>query len=70
MTPIDFYPNQIFDEKKHTVDIVAMEYVEKATDDVHHLVPAEVAVDGNCLYHCILLLMNDPAVTISEIRGK
>ncbi len=70
MTPIDFHPNQIFDETKHTVDMVAMEYIEKAPNDVHHLVPAEVPADGNCLYHSILLLMNNRSVTISELRGK
>ena len=70
MAPIEFYPNQVFDERKHSADIIAMEYVEKANNDVHHLVPAEVPVDGNCLYHSIVLLMNDPKVTANELRGK
>jgi hypothetical protein len=70
MAPIEFHPNQIFDEKKHIVDLVAMEYVEKAAHDVHHLVPAQVSADGNCLYHSILLLMDNPTVTINELRGK
>ncbi len=70
MAPIEFHPNQTFDEKKHIVDIVAMEYVEKAVNDVHHLVPAKVPADGNCLYHSIVLLMDNPAVTTNELRGK
>ncbi len=70
MAPIEFHPNQIFDEKKHIVDIVAMEYVEKADNAVHHLVPAKVPADGNCLYHSIVLLMDNPAVTTYELRGK
>ena len=70
MAPIEFYPNQVFDERKHVADIIAMKYVEKAADDVHHLIPAKVPVDGNCLYHCIVLLMNDPKVTADELRGK
>ena len=61
MAPIEFHSNQIFDEKKHIVDIVAMEYVEKA---------AKVSADGNSLYHSILLLMDNPTVTISEMRCK
>ena len=70
MAPIEFYPNQTFDQKKHIADIIAMEYVKKAASDVHHLVPAEVPADGNCLYHSILLLMNNSVVTVDELRGK
>ncbi len=70
MAPIEFYPNQIFDQRKHTADFIAMEYVEKAVNDVHHLVPAKVPVDGNCLYHSIILLMDNSIVTVAELRGK
>ena len=70
MTSIEFYPNQVFDERKHIADTIAMEYVEKSAIDVHHLVPAKVPVDGNCLYHSIVLLMNDPKVTANELRGN
>ncbi|CAF3615910.1 unnamed protein product [Rotaria socialis] len=69
MTPIQFHPNQVFDETKHIVDVIAKKYLEKATDDVHKLVPVEVAADGNCLYSSILVLMNNPAATQSELRG-
>ncbi len=69
MAPVQFHPNQIFDGRKHVVDVVAKEYLEKATADVHHLVPADVSPDGNCLYHSIVLLMNNSTVTASELRG-
>lgn len=69
MTPIPFHPIRVFDETKHEVDVVAMEYVQKATDDVRHLIPANVSDDGNCLYHSMVLLMNNPLITASELRG-
>ncbi|CAF4266885.1 unnamed protein product, partial [Adineta steineri] len=69
MVPYEFRPNQVFDPKKHILDVVAKQYLEQATSDVHHLVPADVIVDGNCLYHSIVLLMNNPAVTWSELRA-
>ena len=46
-----------------------MEYVGKAANDVRHLVPADVAADGNCLYNSIVLLMDSTVVTASELRG-
>jgi hypothetical protein len=66
---LEFYPNQIFDENKHRSDAVAMEYVEKAANDVRHLVPADVLADRNCLYNSIVLLMDSAVVTASELRG-
>ena len=66
---LEFYPNQIFDGKKHRSDAVAMEYVGKAANDVRHLVPVDVAADGNCLYNSIVLLMDSKVVTASELRG-
>ena len=59
----------MFDETKHVVDVIAKEYLEKATGDVHHLIPVEVIADGNCLYHSVVLLMNNPTVTASDLRG-
>ncbi|CAF1331055.1 unnamed protein product [Adineta steineri] len=70
MVPYEFRPNQVFDPKKHILDVVAMQYLEQATSDVHHLVPADVIADGNCLYHSVVLLMNNPAVTSSELRVR
>ena len=69
MTPLQFHPIQVFDETKHTVDVVAKEYLQKATDDMHNLVPVDVLGDGNCLYSSIVVLMNNPLVTASELRG-
>jgi hypothetical protein len=69
MIPLQFHPTQVFDETKHVVDVVAKEYLKKATDDMHHLIPVDVPADGNCLYHSMVLLMNDPSVTTNELRG-
>jgi hypothetical protein len=69
LAPIEFRPNQVFDGRTHVVDVVAKQYLDKATADVHHLIPASVSADGNCLYHSIVLLMNNPTVTTSELRG-
>ena len=69
MIPLQFHPTQVFDETKHVVDVVAKEYLEKATGDIHHLVPVDVIANGNCLYHSIVLLMNNSTVTASELRG-
>lgn len=69
MTPISFHPIQVFDETKHEVDVVAKEYLRKATDDVRHLIPVNVGNDGNCLYHSMVLLMNNPSITANELRG-
>jgi hypothetical protein len=66
---LEFYPSQLFDEKKHRSDAAALEYLGKAANDVRHLVPVEVAADGNCLYHSIVLLMDTAVVTASELRG-
>jgi hypothetical protein len=69
MTPIPFHPIHIFDQTKHQIDIVATEYLQKATDDVRHLVPVNVDGDGNCLYHSMVLLINNPSITATELRG-
>ena len=69
MLSIQFNPNQMFDERKYLVDAVAKTYLRKATYDVQHLIPVEVVGDGNCLYNSILLLMNNPMMTTSELRG-
>jgi hypothetical protein len=67
--PFEFHPVQVFDATKHVVDLAAKRYLEKAADDVRHLLPVGVPADGNCLYHSILLLMNNPSVTTDELRG-
>ncbi|CAF3448842.1 unnamed protein product [Rotaria socialis] len=70
MTRIHFHSNQVFDESKHVIDVVAKEYLEKAIDNVDHLIPVEVSGGGNCLHGSILLLMNNPMVTTSELRVR
>ena len=70
MGEMDFEPKQVFDQKKHIVDRVALRYLEKTMNDVRNLIPVKVAADGNCLYHSILLLMDNLTVTISELRGE
>lgn len=70
MVPCEFRPNQTFDERRHVVDSVAKHYLQRSVDDVRHLVPVAVPADGNCLYHSILLLMDNPSVTTSELRGS
>jgi len=67
--PFQFQPIDVFDETKHTVDVVAQEYLEKATVDMHHLIPVDVPADGNCLYHSVVVLMNNSLVTVNELRG-
>ncbi|CAF4684330.1 unnamed protein product [Rotaria sp. Silwood2] len=70
MMPLQFHPIQVFDETKHTADTVAKEYLQKATEDTHHLVSVNVLGDGNCLYQSIVVLMNNPLVTASELRVR
>jgi hypothetical protein len=69
MTPISLHPILVFDETKHEMDVIAKEYLQKATDDVRHLIPINVGNDGNCLYHSMVVLINDPSITASELRG-
>lgn len=62
---------QVFDERRHRIDIVAKEYLEKADDNMRHLVPIAVEGDGNCLYHSVIAIMKHPhpSVTAEEMRG-
>ena len=68
--PLNFYPNDSFDERIHVIDIMAKPYLAKAAVDVRHLIPVDVPGDGNCLYHSVLLLMNNSVMTTSELRGS
>ncbi|CAF1182332.1 unnamed protein product [Adineta ricciae] len=70
MMPLDFFPKDSFDQRIHVIDIVAREYLEKASVDVRHLIPADVSGDGNCLYHSVLLLTNNSVMTTSELRVR
>ncbi|CAF4344561.1 unnamed protein product, partial [Adineta steineri] len=70
MSPLEFRPYGVFDDRIHGVDLIAKEYLEKASTDVQHLIPVDVGADGNGLYHSVILLMNDPTLTASELRGS
>ncbi|CAF1484183.1 unnamed protein product [Adineta steineri] len=70
MSPLEFRPYGVFDDRIHVVDLIAKEYLEKASADVQHLIPVDVDADGNCLYHSVILLMNDPTLTASELRVR
>ena len=70
MVPFQFHPVQVFDKTKHVVDLAAKRYLEKAEEnDFHHFLPVNVPADGNCLYHSIILLINNSSVTTDELRG-
>ncbi len=62
--PFQFHPIHDFDETKHIVDVVAKEYLEKATGEIRHLIPVDVLADGNCLYHSIVVLIRGGTFTL------
>ncbi|CAF4217031.1 unnamed protein product, partial [Adineta steineri] len=70
MSPLEFRPYGVFDDRIHVVDLIAKEYLEKASADVQHLIPVDVDADGNGLYHSVILLMNDSTLTASELRVR
>ncbi|CAF1374461.1 unnamed protein product, partial [Adineta steineri] len=70
MSPLEFRPYGVFDGRIHVVDLIAKEYLEKASADAQHLIPVDVDADGNGLYHSVILLMNDSTLTASELRVR
>ncbi|CAF1185962.1 unnamed protein product [Adineta steineri] len=70
MSLLEFRPYGVFDDRIHVVDSIAKEYLEKASADVQHLIPVDVDGDGNCLYHSVILWMNDSTLTASELRVR
>lgn len=70
MGEMEFRPVEVFNEEKHTVDLVALEYLGKIGGFVSNMIPVKVEADGNCLYNSILLLMGTSPASISELRGK
>ncbi|CAF3838431.1 unnamed protein product, partial [Adineta steineri] len=70
MSPLEFRPYGVFHDRIHVVDLIAKEYLEKASADVQHLIPVDVDADGNGLYHSVILLMNDSTLTASELRVR
>ncbi|CAF1366873.1 unnamed protein product [Adineta steineri] len=70
ISALEFRPYGVFDDRIHVVDLIAKEYLEKASADAQHLIPVDVDADGNGLYHSIILLMNDSTLTASELRVR
>ena len=70
MKPLEIVPSSIFDERKHSIDIVAQEYLKQASKAVQHLVPIKTLADGNCLFHSVVLLMSDRNISAVELRGR
>ncbi|CAF4264284.1 unnamed protein product, partial [Adineta steineri] len=70
MSPLEFRPYGVFDDRIHVVDLIAKEYLEKASADAQRLIPVDVDADGNGLYHSVILLMNGSTLTASELRGS
>lgn len=69
MTSLQVVPSIEFDNTKHTVDIVAQEYLKRASTSVQHLIPVKTLADGNCLFHSIVSLMPDSITSAAELRG-
>ena len=62
-------PEQSFDGARHRLDLAAQSYLKKVNGCPSDVSPAAVTADGNCLYHSIVLLMNDPTIGVAELRG-
>ena len=69
MTPLQIIPSIEFDDIKHTVDVVAQEYLKQASKSVQHLIPIKTLADGNCLFNSIVSLILDSDVSAIELRG-
>jgi hypothetical protein len=70
ISPLKIIPALVFDETKHTIDVVAQEYLKQASKTVQHLVPIATLADGNCLFHSIVSLMPDSNISDVELRGQ
>jgi hypothetical protein len=69
MAPLQIIPSIEFDDTKHTVDVVAQEYLKQASKGVQHLIPIKVLADENCLFNSIVALMPDSNISAVELRG-
>ena len=63
-------PEQSFDGARHRLDLPAQSYLKKVTGCPSDVLPAVVSADGNCLYHSMVLLMNDSTIGVAELRGS
>lgn len=59
-----------FDDMRHTIDVVAYEYLKQASKRVQHLIPVKVLGDGNCLFNSIVSVMPDSDISAVELRGS
>ena len=62
-------PSIEFDDTRHTIDIVAQEYLKQASKNVQHLIPVKTLADGNCLFNSIASIISDAPVSAVELRG-
>ncbi|CAF1202328.1 unnamed protein product [Adineta ricciae] len=68
--PLKIIPSPTFDETKHTIDVVAHEYLKQASKAVQHLVPIKTIADGNCLFHSVVSFMPDANISDVELRVR
>ncbi len=69
MAPLQIIPLIEFDDIKHTIDVVAQEYLKQASKNVQHLIPIKTLADANCLFNSIVSLMPDSDISAVELRG-
>ncbi|CAF4124306.1 unnamed protein product, partial [Adineta steineri] len=64
-----FWPNE-FDERMHTIDTIAQQYLKQASRSVQHLIPLSSLADGNCLFNSVVSLVPDSGVSAVELRVR
>lgn len=69
IAPLRFVLEQSYDGARHRLDRTAQSYLSKVSECPREVLPAVVPEDGNCLYHSILLLINDSTIGVAELRG-
>jgi hypothetical protein len=69
MKPLELVPLETFDEKRHSIDSTALEYLQKASTKMQNLIPIKTFGDGNCLFNSVVAVMPDGAISVAELRG-
>ena len=69
IAPLKIIASTEFDNTKHTIDVVAYEYLKQASKSVQHLIPIKVLSDGNCLFNSVVSLVPDSDLSVVELRG-
>lgn len=69
MAPLEINLSVTFDDTKHIVDLVAKEYLKRASISIQNFIPVKVVADGNCLFNSIISLALDSNVSAIELRG-